>query len=29
MKRFARPPPLAQGVPYFWGGVALNASTRG
>ncbi|MBP6776060.1 MAG: AzlC family ABC transporter permease [Piscinibacter sp.] len=24
MKRFAQPPPLAQGVPYFWGGVALN-----
>ena len=24
MKRFPQPPPLAQGVPYFWGGVALN-----
>jgi predicted branched-subunit amino acid permease len=24
MKRFPEPPPLAQGVPYFWGGVALN-----
>jgi predicted branched-subunit amino acid permease len=24
MQRFPEPPPLAQGVPYFWGGVALN-----
>jgi predicted branched-subunit amino acid permease len=24
MRRFPEPPPLAQGVPYFWGGVALN-----
>jgi len=24
MKRFPEPPPLAQSVPYFWGGVALN-----
>ena len=24
MKRFPQPPPLAQSVPYFWGGVALN-----
>ena len=24
VKRFPRPPPLAAGVPYFWGGVALN-----
>jgi predicted branched-subunit amino acid permease len=24
MKRFPETPPLAQGVPYFWGGVALN-----
>jgi predicted branched-subunit amino acid permease len=24
MKRFPEPPPLALGVPYFWGGVALN-----
>ena len=24
MRRFPTPPPLEQGVPYFWGGVALN-----
>jgi predicted branched-subunit amino acid permease len=24
MRRFPEPPPLEQGVPYFWGGVALN-----
>ena len=24
MKRFPDPPPLSQGVPYFWGGAALN-----
>ena len=24
MKRFPQPPPLAQSVPYFWGGAALN-----
>jgi predicted branched-subunit amino acid permease len=24
LKRFPAPPPLAQSVPYFWGGVALN-----
>jgi predicted branched-subunit amino acid permease len=24
MKRFAQPPPTALGVPYFWGGAALN-----
>ena len=24
LRRFAQPPPLSQGVPYFWGGAALN-----